>query len=219
MRNLWWVLYFSLSFFILHTNNVFSQEWIKIQPDTCNVPLKERPIIEIHRIDIKDSLLKNSIELIIEELINTDSLLKNGIGYFFLYTYKPYENKEIERQYYFKPWYASLKSAAEEGYPQYFTYIKNYIVLIRSTGFSDLACYRFSDKSKKNIRKLTEAYLADPEDATFYNMDGTVAFRDKNFRVDYLSFHNGKVITIYKNRPPEVLSEKEYEEKYYRRGY
>jgi len=38
-------------------------------------------------------------------------------------------------------------------------------------------------------------------------MDGSVAFRDKNFRIDYFKFHGGKYIYILKDKPPIVINE------------
>ena len=65
----------------------------------------------------------------------------------------------------------------------------------------------FSRKSKKELRKQVDAFLEKPQDVTAYNMDGSVAFRDKNFRIDYFRVYDGKYIYILRDKSPIVVKE------------
>ena len=214
------ILFIILLNIIIFPNNLLGQNWVEIKPNSCDIPMEDRQVIDIQKITLKDSVIISNVISMIEELNHSDSLFRIGLGYFILRPYRPYMNKDIIQQYYLTYNFYSLKEDdTEYAYPPFYTVIQNKLVFVDPYALKKMTCYRFSEKSKKKLRKVQERFLPKTEDATFYNMDGTVAFRDKNFRIDVIRLHVGKVITIYKNRPPEVLSEKEYEEKYYRRGY
>lgn len=98
------------------------------------------------------------------------------------------------------------KGTDDRYYPPYYTSINNNLVLIRFIG-SELVDITYSRKSKKQLRKEIEKFLDKPKKAVFTDMQGNKTFTDKNFRVTWFNFHNGRHVYIIKNKAPVIINE------------
>lgn len=165
------------------------------------------------------------IEKLIQEEVNakedtstnvkafTENFFKKGFGYVRLYiegnlqgTF--FHEGDTLARYYISPSLVSIKKeAADTVYPPFYSYVGGRLVLVYMPILDNVTDLNFSEKSKKKLRKRVDAFLEKPQDVTAYNMDGSVAFRDKHFRIDYFRIHTGKYIYILKNKPPIVVKE------------
>lgn len=175
--------------------------------------------VEIQYIALQDTFLVKEIEKLIQEEVNrvmdtavtneliTENFFKKGLGYVDLYIEGNLKGDTLAK-YYIVPSLMSIREdAADEAYAPFYTYISGRLVLVHMPLLKKAAALNFSGKSKKMLRKRVDAFLEKPQDVTVYGMDGSVAFRDKNFRIDYFRFHGGKYIYMLKSKPPIVVKD------------
>lgn len=175
--------------------------------------------ISIQSITIKDTILIKEVEKLIQEEVNremdttttnkvfADNFFKKGLGYVRLYIEGNLAGDTLFR-YYIAASLISLKEGAEDAtYPPFYTYIGGRLVLVYMPILENVAALNYSSKSKRELRKRVDAFLEKPQNVKIYNQDGSLAFKDKTFRIDYFRFHGGKYIYVLKDKPPIVVNE------------
>jgi hypothetical protein len=190
-----------------------AQHPVPIKPSSCDLPLKKRAKLTIEQVTLLDTFLLNQVNLLIEEESEQDSLFKKGLGYVELHYVNNFsevfmedaEKEHVIRSYYISPSLYSLKKDNELSYPPFYSYVGERLVFIYPFRLDNLLCYRYSKRSKRQLRRKLEPFLEKPKSQTFYGIDGKKSFRDKKFRVDYFKFHGGKYIYIFNDRPPKVI--------------
>lgn len=177
--------------------------------NACDVPLQDRPVVAINEIILSDIVLISELNRIDLEVSHQDSLFSSGMGVLEVYTYQSYES-DLLRRYYITPQYIDInKYSSDESYPLYFAVLNKRMIIIHPNPLSEIMCYRFSKKSKKKFREKLEYSLPKTEKAVFYNLDGTEAFVDKNFRMTPTYLHTGTIVSIYSDRV-ESIREREF---------
>lgn len=199
------IRYLSFVLFLL-TGNSFAQE-------------KPRSI-RIQEIVLKDSVLIQQIEKLIQDEINNKEdkheFFKRGLGYINL-SLLNYTDKGVLRKYYISPKMVSLrKNDSDSKYPLFYSYVGNRLVLIDINAFENSMIYQITESSKRRFRKKLEPYLEKTQNITARDSSGNIKIRDKHFRADYFWMHSGRYIYIYQDKPPVILTEREEELKNYK---
>lgn len=184
--------------------------------------------IDIQYIEVQDSVLVQEVKKLIAyeenreirkpkpgEKVYSENLFKKGLGYIEVHMESFYSDPnrvndgDTLYSYFIDPsWHVFRDDTLDSVYPPFYTYIGGRIVLLYFPILRQVADIRYSKKSKKAFRKKIDKYLEKPEAVTAYNLDGSVAFRDKNFRITYFRFeHDGRHIYILKNKPPILEKE------------
>lgn len=128
-----------------------NQDWILIEPDTCSIPIEDRPVIDIQEILLKDSILLKNIEIMIIELNDKDSLFKSGLGYFVVMPYRPYWNKEIIQQYYLTYDFYSLKTFdTDYAYPPFYSIANDRLIFVDPYALKKMTSTAFPKKAKRS---------------------------------------------------------------------
>ncbi len=190
--------------------------WVEIKTEDCNLPRKERKKIHIQEVGIKDTLLIGQINQFIQEETQKDSMFRKGLWYLYVIISSD-KQEDVAQSYYINVSMISLKKDSfypkekninvDLSYPPFYAYVGGRLVFIRNYALQDAVCYRYSEKSKRKLRKLQEPFLEKTRKEKAYNMDGTLAFIDRHARLEHFKLHGGKTIIIYKdkNRPPAVI--------------
>ena len=172
----------------------------------------EKQYTEISYINLKDSILINTIKRVISDQVastDTSNLFKKGLGYIEV-TVTKYTHKDTLRSYGIIPsGYGIKKESSEMVYPDYYSFIDNKLILINLGITSDISLKQFSESSKEHIRNLVDNCLEKPRSVTFYDENGKIAFTDPKFRIDYISFSYYNLY-ILKDKPPIVKMGEDY---------
>ncbi|WP_162055292.1 hypothetical protein [Pontibacter pamirensis] len=180
---------------------------------------QKKEAVAIQYITIKDTFLVKEVEKLIQEEVNREvdttstdkvfieNFFKKGLGYIKIFVEGNLKGDTTARYYIDTSLMSIREDAADNVYPSFYTYIGSRLVLVYLPVLESVAELNFSEKSKKKLRKKVDVFLEKPQDMTVYNMDGSVAFRDKNFRIDYFRFHSGKYIYVLKSGPPIVVQD------------
>lgn len=173
----------------------------------------KRPPLKIQEIVLKDSVLIQQIERLIQDEINNEEdeyeFFKSGLGYINLHVLN-YSDRDVIRKYVIYPGMTAYrKSSSDELYPLFYSFVANRMVLIYIDPLYRFANFRFTQSSKRQFRKKLEPYLEKPQNITARDSDGNIVIRDKHFRIDWFRLHSGRYIYIFHDMPPLVLNESE----------
>lgn len=107
----------------------------EIAVDPCFIPKKERKILHIQEVVLKDTFLIKQIEILIQELTQGDSLFRSGLGYISLYAHSVFpdqvDEKNIWRSYYITPGYFTFKDERNDAaFPAYYCYLSGRLIFI-----------------------------------------------------------------------------------------
>jgi hypothetical protein len=151
---------------------------------------------------ITDTILIDNINKVIglEKSNVSDTLFKKGLGYIDLTLIK-YPGNDTTAVYYISPQlYGYNKESIDWSYPDFYGFLGERLILINISPIHSFTERKYSEKSKKFLRGLVDKCLEKKKKVKFYNMDGTKAFTDKNFRVDYMNFYSGYYLYILRNK-------------------
>jgi len=167
---------------------------------------------KISYLGLKDPILTENIKNLISREVNADTsknnLFRKGLGYIYL-EIKQHVNSDTVRQYYISPQLLSIKEdAADELYPDFYSYINNRLVVIRLQGLDGFTYRNLNSKTKRDFRKLVDRYLEKTQKRTFYDMNNKKVFTDKNYRLEHFKFHAGIYIYIFNNGSAILEDEK-----------
>ena len=121
--------------------------------NSCNVPLKDRPVISINEVILSDSVLISELSEMEMEVSQKDSLFNSGMGVLEVYTYYSYDS-DVLRRYYITPQYVDIKRhSGDISYPLYYAMLGKRLVIIYPNPLPNMICYRLSEKSKKSLER------------------------------------------------------------------
>ena len=165
---------------------------------------------DVNFIVLKDTTLKAAVYKIVDrEVAKTDSnnLFKKGLGYISVHVTQ-YSERDTLISYYISPELFAFKNdTPDDLYPGYYSYLGDRLVLIYIDAFKNMATRVLTEKYKKRVREVVNNTLEKPKKVVFYDVNNKKAFTDKNFRIDYLNFHSGIYLYIFKHRPPLMVDE------------
>jgi len=161
---------------------------------------------DIQRLKIKDTVLLQQLNIMINGIAIYGGDYKSGYGYIELHIEQFAGSADTAITYSFSPSLLFLdEKATDDLYPDYYDFVDNKLVTIY---IDALDRYHFSnktltDKSKKMIRTLTDKYL-EKAGPMIKIKEKTVLFRSQTFT------SGGTKIYILRNKPPIIRKVMEY---------
>ena len=148
----------------------------------------------------------------IQEYARQNAIFRIGQGYIYLISkYDIYWSsrwKNIWRSYITAQFIELDDLENDPVFPPFYAYVAGRLVLVHMSMMDDLACYRYSRKSKKALVRKLELFMPPTsKEVARYIETGKVAFRDRKFRLTRFSLHNGKYIYFYTDKPPKVFND------------
>lgn len=167
--------------------------------------------LSIQYVQIKDSILiKEIVSTIAIEVNGSDPehLFRKGLGYIYVNIYSFLKSDTIGSYYISTSFHILRPTSTDDEYPAFYTYVNDRLVLLDNNYLTENVLRpNYSAKSKRKLRKKIEPFLEKTTDATFYDSDNRVAFRDKKFRVERFRFDSGKYVFVLRNGTYKVVME------------
>gem|GEM_PF-3114014 len=174
----------------------------------CTIPYKQRAKLHIEEVSIKDTFLIQQLERLIIDESKKDSVFRSGMGYLEVYPTQNLEQRIEHRYYINNDFLAFRKDMDDMVYPSFYSWVGGRLVFIHMSVLDGVFCYRYSKRSKKELKKKLEPFLPKAERLVARDSTGKVFIRDKHFRLERTKLHGGRYVYVFSDgRPPVVTPE------------
>lgn len=185
-----------------------SQVMTEIVVPKCNTAYKQRAKLHIQQVILQDTFLVQQLERFIRDESDKDSVFRSGLGYLKVFPHQDLEHG-IEHRYYINNEFISFRDDKNDlAFPTFYSYVGGRLIFIRMPVLDGIFCYRYSRRSKKELKKKLEPFLPKSEKLVARDSTGKVFIRDKHFRLEWTKLHGGRYVYVFNDgRPPVVTPE------------
>lgn len=199
------IVAFALFFIFLPS---MSQVMTEIVVPRCNTPYKQRAKLHIQQVTLQDTFLVQQLERLIRDESKESEYFRSGMGYLEVFPTQILE-QGIEHRYYIKNDFISFREDKNDSaFPAFYSWVGGRLVFIHLQMLDGVFCYRYSKRSKKELKKKLEPFLPKSEKLVARDSTGKVFIRDKHFRLEQTKLHGGRYVYVFNDgRPPVVTPE------------